>query len=69
MQPLLPPLSFTFPSPQALGGSRVPEDGWLLFLVSSHSSEGPDTPKKIRAQQSGVAHLKHIYLCPHFEVF
>ena len=62
------PLSFTLPRPQALGSLRVPEDRWLLFLVSSHWSEGPATPTKIRAQQSGITYFKQFYLSAHMEI-
>ena len=68
LQPPLLPRFFTLPRPQGLGGLRVPEDGWLLFLVSSHWSEGPGTPTKIRVQQSSMEHFKICNLSSHIEV-
>ena len=61
LQPPLLPRFFTLPRPQGLGGLRVPEDGWLLFLVSSHGVRAPALLRK-SGHSKAAWHITNIFI-------
>ena len=69
--PSPPPPGFHLSQPTGPRQYPSPWGRWRLFLVSSHGVRAPtaDTPTKSRAQQSGMVHLKHIYLCPYIDPY